>query len=168
MDNPTTLYVYTDGSSDRDGYGGYAYVITDGITDQHNIIADMRCGALKTTNNRMELKAVIEGLRTCCRLYFIQDVKVIEVFSDSAYVINCFKDKWYRSWLNNNWVGSAGPVKNVDLWKELLQLVNDILGAGYDIQWNHIRGHQDNHWNNRCDILAGAARKSTKEAGRVI
>ena len=161
------VQLYADGSSDREGFGGFAWVLTDGPTMQDNIIADENQGRENTTNNRMELQGIISGLRCCLALY-LPDIRCarpegthtqIEVYSDSAYVVNCFLQKWYRKWIENGWVGSEGPIKNLDMWKELLYLVNDMTGDGFEIVWIHVHGHRSNVWNNRCDQLAGGARK---------
>lgn len=163
------IHLYTDGSCDKARFGGWAFVVTEGPTAKCTVV-HMDCdGEVDTTVNRMELQAVINGLRACRVMYTtigapppINPKVHIDVFSDSAYVVNCFKDRWYRSWLANDWVGSAGPVKNVDLWKELLYLANDMIGEGFNIEWNHVRGHRDTHWNNICDIDAGNSRKKKR------
>lgn len=174
MSDPLILSLYTDGSSDhRTRFGGFAYAITDGPTAEALLIADESQGRKDTTNNRMELQAVISGLKMCRSLYGsvnrvhtqemvlagVPNHTTINVYSDSAYVVNCFVQKWYRQWIANDWVGSAGPVMNIDLWKELLQLVNDMCGEGFKIEWVHVHGHRSTYWNNRCDALAVSARK---------
>lgn len=163
------IHLYTDGSCDKERIGGWAFVVTEG-NDPTSPVVHMDCdSAVDTTISRMELQAVINGLLSCRTMYTtigapppINPKVHIDVFSDSAYVVNCFKDRWYRSWLANNWVSSSGPVKNVDLWKKLLYLANDMIGEGFSIEWTHIRGHQDTHWNNVCDVNAGRSRKKRR------
>ncbi|MBQ3494201.1 MAG: ribonuclease HI, partial [Clostridia bacterium] len=97
-----------------------------------------------TTNNRMELMAVIEGLSA------LKEPCEVDVYSDSAYVINAFQEKWLESWQLNNWkTAGKKPVKNVDLWQKLLDFL-----SYHKISWNKVKGHADNEFNNRCDFLA--------------
>jgi ribonuclease HI len=92
----------------------------------------------------MELKSVIEGLKAT------PISSEIDLYSDSAYVVNCFKDKWYTKWRKNGWINSAKkPVENKDLWEILLQLVE-----ARNVTFCKVKGHADNKWNNRCDQLA--------------
>ena len=146
--------LYTDGSCDinKGGEGSWAYVIVDPETD----ISVRSCAqrVMGTTNNRMELQAIIEGLKQ-----FRKDTSV-EVISDSAYVVNCFLQKWYVKWRQNNWYSSSGPVKNPDLWQELLSLAESFVQP---ITWTHIRGHQGNKWNECCDRLCTQVRTSNPE-----
>lgn len=167
------IYLYADGSCDKEGFGGFAWALTSGITEAHRLFADENGAREDTTISRMELQGVISGLKACQMLYrpkysigYRYDENnphtLIEVRSDSAYVINCFNQRWYRAWVTNNWMGTAGPVKNVDLWKELLYLANAMTGEGFQFEWIHVRGHQGNYWNERCDKLAGGARVHRK------
>lgn len=168
------LYLYADGScSARDRTGGWAFIVTDDVTASGKIIYSDCEGVANTTISRMELLAVINGLKSCRVMYTrigvpppINPKVHITVSSDSAYVINCFEERWYRSWLANNWIGSSGPVKNVDLWKELLHLANDMIGEGFTLTWKHVKGHNGNYWNEECDKLAGKSRKELKEQNR--
>lgn len=103
-----------------------------------------------TTNNRMELQAVIEALT---RLKFPCRVNC---YSDSAYLVNCFRNKWHVNWQRNGWKNSKGqPVENQDLWKKLLELMEE-----HEVTYIKVKGHSDNEWNNRCDELARAAIKT--------
>ena len=103
-----------------------------------------------TTNNVMEITAVIEGLK---QLKFSCDV---EIYSDSAYVVNAFNNKWIAGWVKNNWINSnKEPVKNKELWQELLELVNK-----HNVKFIKVKGHSDNEYNNRCDELARNAIKN--------
>ena len=112
------IYLYTDGSclnnQDRINTGGYAAILK-----YKNYIKCINGFEENTTNNRMELMAVIVGLRLVKNF----DMPIF-IFSDSAYIINCFEKKWYISWKEKNYLSSSNSkIKNVDLWKELLFLV---------------------------------------------
>ena len=97
-----------------------------------------------TTNNIMELTAVIEGLKA---LKFPCEV---EVYSDSAYIVNAFQQKWIEKWQKNNWKTAAKePVKNQNLWEELIRLMKI-----HHVDFIKVKGHADNEYNNRCDELA--------------
>ena len=143
MENNNDIYiVYTDGgcSSNPGGRGGYAAVI----------IKDMMPVYItgyedKTTNQRMELKAVIAGLK------LIERPSTIKVYSDSAYVVNCFKSKWYESWEKNGWKNSKKEeVANIQLWKILLSLVR----FHKSVEFFKVKGHDTDIINNKCDQLA--------------
>ena len=100
-----------------------------------------------TTNNIMELTAVIEALKM---LKFKCNVKL---YSDSAYVVNAFNNKWIYGWKKNGWKNaSKEPVKNKELWEELDRLTNV-----HNVQFIKVKGHSDNEFNNRCDELARKA-----------
>lgn len=172
------ISLFTDGSGDRKYFGAYAWVLTSGMaSDEHIFDWDCR-GSKNVTSNQMELKAVIEGLKGCRKSFapLVKDLSPdplvalpthtkIGIYSDSAYVINCLNDKWYRGWIASGWIGSSGPVKNVDYWKELLVLANHMVWEGFDLTWNHVRGHRDTYWNNWCDKMAGAKRKEIINSG---
>jgi len=146
--------LYTDGSCDisKFGEGAWAYAIVNPETGE--LVRSGAARVMRTTNNRMELQAIVEGLKQ-----FRKDTSV-EVISDSAYVVNCFLQKWYVKWRQNNWYASSGPVKNPDLWKELLSLAESFTTP---ITWTHIRGHQGNKWNEYCDKLCTQVRTSKSE-----
>lgn len=97
-----------------------------------------------TTNQRMELKAAILGLQ------MIKTPSIIDLYTDSAYLCNCFKDKWYESWEKNGWVNSKKePVANKDLWETLLKLAR----SHEVLRFHKVKGHADNIFNNKCDQL---------------
>ena len=97
-----------------------------------------------TTNNIMEITAVIEALK------LLKYECEVEIYSDSAYVVNAFKQKWIDNWKKNNWKNSNKEnVKNKELWQELDRLVNI-----HKVKFIKVKGHADNEWNNRCDELA--------------
>ena len=142
MNNNIEYIIYTDGGCrvNPNGPGGYAAVI---IKD--NIPIYITGYETNTTNQRMELKAVITGLK------FIERASNIRVYSDSAYVVNCFKDKWYINWEKNNWKNSKKEeVANIDLWKLLIELVK----FHNSVEFIKVKGHSDNLINNKCDQLA--------------
>ncbi len=129
------VIIYTDGAcSYNPGPGGWAAIL---IYGEHR--KEISGGEKKTTNNRMELTAVIEALK---RLKVPCKVKI---YSDSAYIVNCFLQKWYVKWER------TGFKKNEDLWRELLQLVRK-----HQVEFIKVKGHSDDALNNRCDELARA------------
>jgi len=143
MNTETDYIVYTDGGCriNPDGPGGYAAVI---INKQNRPIY-ITGYEPSTTNQRMELKAVITGLR------MIERSSNIKVYSDSAYIINCFNQKWYEKWEKNKWINSKKePVANIDLWIILLKLVR----FHKNVEFIKVKGHSDNLINNKCDQLA--------------
>lgn len=145
------VYLYTDGSADAvTGEGAYAYAIVD---EEGQCLQSEAVAVSGTTNNAMELKAVLEGLK------IIDSMQEVEVVSDSAYVVNCFLQKWYVKWRQNNWWGSAGPVKNLELWKDLLALAETF----HYLTWTHVRGHQGNYWNEQVDRMCNAVRKKRNQ-----
>ena len=135
--------LYTDGAcSGNPGIGGYAGILIYGdIQREYNGAEDA------TTNNRMEVQAVIAGLK---RLKYPCKV---EVYSDSAYTVNAFSEKWIYGWKKSGWKKADGkPVLNEDLWRELYDLT-----AIHEVTFHKVAGHADNALNNRCDELARAA-----------
>ena len=137
--------IYTDGAcSGNPGPGGWgAVLICDGVQKEIS-------GARKdTTNNIMEITAVLEALKL---LKFECEV---EIYSDSAYVVNSFNQGWITNWQKNNWkTASKEPVKNRELWEELYDLTQK-----HKTQFIKVKGHSDNELNNRCDFLATSAIK---------
>jgi len=139
--------LFTDGAcSGNPGPGGWAYLLRhrkSGRTQE-------RAGAeLETTNNRMELTAVIEGLGALTR------PSVVDLTSDSQYVLFGL-EKWLEGWKRRGWrTADKRPVKNQDLWERL-----DALAAAHDVRYHWIRGHEGHPENERCDELAVAAREA--------
>lgn len=132
--------IFTDGAcSGNPGPGGYAAILR--YKEQEKEIF----GALKeTTNNRMELTAVIMALKT------LKEPCEVEIFSDSKYVVDSFKKGWINNWKKNGWkTSNRKPVLNVDLWKELL-----ILLKVHDVTFFWVKGHNAHPENERCDSLA--------------
>ena len=100
-------------------------------------------GESQTTNNRMELTAVIKGLEA------LKEECNVDIYSDSAYVVNAFLQDWITNWQNNGWKSKKGMVLNIDLWQRLIELTKK-----HNVTWHKVKGHADNEFNNRCDALA--------------
>ncbi len=134
------VIIYTDGAcSYNPGPGGYAAILKYGSAEK-----TVTGGERETTNNRMELRAVIEGLSA------LKEPCSVTVYSDSAYVVNAFEFGWITDWQKNGWrTADKKPVKNVELWQELLTLCGKHL-----VRFEKVKGHADNEYNNRCDKLA--------------
>ncbi len=146
MSDLKKVTLYTDGAcSGNPGPGGYGGILFYG---EHK--REYSGGETETTNNRMEIKAVIVGLNKLkypCK---------VEIYSDSAYMVNAFLEGWIYAWQKNGWKKTDGkPVLNVDLWEELLALV-----GVHEVSFHKVTGHADNEWNNRCDELARNAIKA--------
>ena len=137
------VILYTDGAcSGNPGPGGYGGIL---IYGEHSL--EYSGGENDTTNNRMEIKAVIVGLE---RLKY--DC-IVDVYSDSAYTVNAFINGWIYAWRNNGWKKADGkPVLNVDLWETLYTLTQK-----HEVTFHKVAGHADNALNNRCDELARGA-----------
>lgn len=135
--------LYTDGAcSGNPGAGGWGAVLLFG---EHR--KELSGGEENTTNNRMELTAVIMGLS---QLKYPCEV---DIYSDSAYVVNAFTQNWLAGWEAGNWKKSDNkPVLNADLWQTLLTLTRK-----HTVRFCKVKGHSDNELNNRCDALARAA-----------
>lgn len=136
-----TYTIYTDGGcrGNPGGRGAYSAIIFSGNTPI--FISGYE---EKTTNQRMELKAAIIGLK------FIERASDIKLYSDSAYLCNCFEQKWYVNWIKNNWKNSKGEnVANKDLWESLLKLTT----FHDSVQFIKVKGHSSNIFNNKCDSM---------------
>ena len=145
------MKLYTDGAcSSKTLRGGYA-VILEEPNNEYKVIAC--AGEEDTTNNRMELKAVLAALEYVQRCHVCATI-----YTDSAYIANCFKDKWYVKWELNGWKTSTKePVKNKDLWEDILQVYNTInMSSGVTIE--KVTGHSNNKYNNLADTYAVKAR----------
>jgi len=134
------VIIYTDGAcSGNPGPGGWGAVLM--YNDNKKEISGYK---ENTTNNIMEITAVIEALK------LLKYECEVEIYSDSAYVVNAFKQKWIDNWKKNNWkTSNKDDVKNKELWQELDKLVNM-----HKVTFIKVKGHADNEWNNRCDELA--------------
>ena len=134
------VIIYTDGAcSGNPGSGGWGAILMYNGNKR-----EISGGKDETTNNIMEITAVIEALK---QLKYPCEV---EVYSDSAYVVNAFKQKWVDNWVKNNWKTSdKKDVKNRELWEELI-----LLTKMHKVEFIKVKGHADNEFNNRCDELA--------------
>lgn len=152
------ITLYTDGAcSGNPGPGGWGAII------EHNgKKTEMSGGEAETTNNRMELTAVIEGLKAC--VPYIErngDTCVVDLFSDSKYVIDALEKGWAKNWQKNNWrKGDGKAALNADLWEILLNLIDQ-----FKMSYHWVKGHANNPYNNRCDELAVAEWQRIKTKG---
>jgi len=136
--------IYTDGACrGNPGPGGWAWASGK---DHYASGAEAH-----TTNQRMEVMAVIEALRST-------PSEDVEIVSDSTYVVKCFNDKWHVGWLKRGWKNSQGqPVANRDLWEQLIELV---LNSGRNVRFTWVKGHSGDKGNDFVDVLATAAADS--------
>lgn len=142
------VIIYTDGASRSNGkennIGGYGVVL-----QYRGHTKELYQGFRNVTNNQMELKAAIEGLKAMKKFNI-----PVEVKTDSAYLCNCINQKWYIKWMNNGWVTSSKkPVENRELWIELLDLIDKFAF----IQFTKVKGHSGEEGNERADKLANKA-----------
>lgn len=148
--------IYTDGAcSGNPGPGGWGVVIID---DTNSPIYELSGNEPNTTNNIMELQGFLAALIWCCAKTTQNDQ--VEIYTDSAYIYNCFKDKWYIKWQQNGWVNaSRQPIANKELWQNILTEYNNIKN---NITIYKVAGHTGNEWNEYADTLAVQARKKIK------
>lgn len=137
-----TVTVYTDGAcSGNPGPGGWGAILLYGAHKK-----EISGGAAQTTNNRMELTAVIEALK------LLKEPCVVELYSDSKYVIDALEKGWAKGWKKRGWVKSdKKPALNPDLWEVLLELTQV-----HQLRYHWVKGHASNPLNNRCDEMAVA------------
>ena len=135
--------IYTDGAcKGNPGRGGWGTILVYGAHEK-----ELSGGEVMTTNNRMELMAVISGLEA------LREPCEVTLTSDSTYVINSITKKWLDGWEKKNWVKSGNtPVPNADLWKRLIEAMKP-----HTIEWVWVRGHNGHEYNERCDRLAVSA-----------
>ncbi|NEZ47206.1 ribonuclease HI [Clostridium niameyense] len=138
--------IYTDGACRGNGkentIGAYGIVLMYGDCKK-----EIKKSFKNTTNNIMELSAVVEAL------YILKEPCNVELYSDSAYVINAINQHWLENWKKNGWkTASKQPVKNKELWEKL-----DDLLQKHKVKFIKVKGHSDNKYNNRCDKLANEA-----------
>lgn len=134
------VQIYTDGAcSGNPGPGGWAAILTYG---EHS--KEISGFEPDTTNNRMEMTAVIKGFQA------LKEPCQVTLFSDSKLVVQAFNDGWISNWLQTGFKG--GKVKNIDLWQEILRVISP-----HQVQWVWVKGHHDDPMNNRCDELARKA-----------
>lgn len=145
--------IYTDGAArgNPDGPGGYGAVLEYRDSKGELHVKELSAGYKKTTNNRMELLAVIRALEALNRPC------EIDLYSDSKYVIDAFNQRWIYSWMKKGWKKSDNkPVKNIDLWKKLLSVKEP-----HQITFHWVKGHDGHPQNERCDELATTAADGT-------
>jgi ribonuclease HI len=137
--------LWTDGSGmSTGGVGGWAFILRIQRADGEWVEREESGSALDTNHNRMEVTALIEGLRALkCPCH-------VQVFSDSEYTINPLRKDWLGEWVRHGW---PSRVKNVDLWREMIAVARK-----HVIECTHVKGHRGTVLNERCDYLAGQAR----------
>ena len=138
--------IYTDGAcSGNPGPGGWGAILM--CQGKKKEIAG---GCKNTTNNIMEITAVIEALK------LLKYACEVDLYSDSAYVVNAFNQGWIYNWRKNNWkTANKEPVKNKELWEKLYELTQK-----HKVEFIKVKGHSDNDYNKRCDYLATSAIKT--------
>jgi ribonuclease HI len=138
-----SVLIYTDGAcSGNPGPGGWAAVLK-----YKKNTKEISGFEKNTTNQRMELRAAVQALKT------LKEPCVVELFTDSAYLVNAFEQNWLENWQKNGWLNSKKmPVENKDLWQELLALA-----AKHRVSWRKVKGHAGHPENERCDQLARKA-----------
>ena len=134
------VIIYTDGAcSGNPGPGGWGAILM-----YKGAKKEISGGMKNTTNNIMEITAVVEALK-CLKVE-----SDVEVYSDSAYTVNAFKQGWIYNWMKNGWkTANKEPVKNKELWQELYSLTKK-----HKVEFIKVKGHADNEFNNRCDEMA--------------
>lgn len=140
-----TVEIYTDGAcSGNPGPGGWGAILRYRDTEK-----ELSGGAADTTNNRMELTAVIKALA------LLKEPCVVELYSDSKYVIDGLSKGWAKGWQKRGWIKSdKKPALNPDLWERLLELTDQ-----HEMRYHWVKGHAENEKNNRCDQMAVAESK---------
>lgn len=138
--NKPHVNLYTDGAcSGNPGPGGWACILVS-----QGFEKEMSGYNPDTTNNRMELTAALEGLKALTKAC------LVDLYSDSAYLVSAFNQHWLDNWKRNGWKNAAGQaVSNPDLWQALLEQTTI-----HQINWHKVKGHSDHPYNNRCDALA--------------
>jgi len=137
-----TVTIYTDGAcSGNPGPGGWGAILC-----YQGVEKELSGGAAQTTNNRMELLGVISALQA------LKEPCRVELYSDSKYVVDALEKGWAESWKKRGWIKSdKKPALNVDLWETLLELCDK-----HELSCHWVKGHAENKYNNRCDLLATA------------
>ena len=149
--------IYCDGAVSNNGYenavGGWAYVILD---DKDTVLFEENNFEQYATNNRMELYSCYKGLDKLLTEITLGEEDKVEVYTDSAYLHNCYSQKWYLSWLRNNWLNSKKqPVANKSLWQLIIPFFEN-----EKVDFFKVKGHNNNYWNEYVDSLAVAAKKN--------
>lgn len=140
--------VYTDGAcSGNPGVGGWGAVLF-----YNGFSKEISGSEGETTNNRMELTAAIRALN------LLKEKCSVSLYSDSAYLVNAFNEKWIFGWKKKNWKKEGKDIPNADLWQELYRL-----NGFHELTFIKVKGHSDNEYNNLCDKLATGAIKEYKK-----
>ena len=142
------IIIYTDGgcrdNGAKENIGAIGIVL---MYPEKNYLKEYKKAYMNTTNNQMELLAVIQGLK------MLKQPCKVDIYSDSAYVVNAFQQRWIESWRKKGWTrGKSGELKNKELWMELYHLTQI-----HQVQFKKVKGHADNEYNNRCDQLVNIA-----------
>ena len=143
--------IYTDGAcSGNPGPGGWGAILMYGGHKK-----ELSGGEAETTNNRMELTAVITALEA------LKEPCQVELYTDSKYVADAINLGWLKNWIKRGWRKKDGPVKNPDLWQRLLPLLETHM-----VEFIWVKGHAENEYNNRCDELAVMEREKFDDGKR--
>ena len=148
--------LYTDGATSNNGYegayGGYGWA----IIANDKLVEDGSGYICPATNNICELIGMIEGCEAA--QFFADPFEEVLVYSDSAYIINCYKQRWYENWERNGWINSKKqPVANKELWEELIPFFENP-----NFKFEKVKGHSIDKWNNYVDRLAVEAKINGK------
>lgn len=152
--------IYCDGSTRNNGYenavSAWAYVI---LNDKEEIIRQDCMSVKGATNQQMELVAAAEAIEYLFEKELVAPFDIVNVYTDSAYLHNCYTQKWYKSWQMNGWKNSKKqPVANKDLWERLIQWFEMP-----EINFIKTRGHAGVKWNEYVDTMAQSASLAAKE-----
>ena len=152
------MRIYTDGATSNNGrsgaVGGWAFVI---INDDDTIYCEDSGRIENATNNICEMTAI---MRACMRATMINEEAYYTIYSDSAYCINCYKQKWYKKWIQNGWINSKKqPVANQNIWEQLIIFFE----CGH-FDFKKVEGHSSDKWNNYVDKLAVAAKEMNENS----
>lgn len=159
MVEKTKVTLYTDGAcSGNPGTGGYGAILVHIDTDGNKHEKELSEGYKITTNNQMELLAVIVGLEA------LKKPCSVTVYSDSKYVVDAFNNKWIDGWIAKGWrTAGKSPVKNVELWQRLLKAKEQ-----HNVEFIWVKGHAGHEYNERCDTLAVTASKKENLKTEII
>ena len=149
------MIIYTDGATSNNGQagavGGWAFIVVYG----NSIIYECSGHIENATNNICELTAIIEACKQAASVNEIVRPTFYTIYSDSAYCINCYKQKWYKKWQQNGWLNSKKqPVANRELWEQLIPFFENP-----NFKFRKVEGHSTNEYNNYVDKLAVAAKE---------
>lgn len=154
--------IYTDGSLKKRGkfdtFGAWGFIV---VRDSIQIY-DASGGEYQTTNQRMELRAIVEALKYAQANR--RGNERVTIYSDSAYAINCYEKEWYINWINNGWINSKKEsVANQDLWMDIIPFFDN-----FWYTFKKVKGHGDSFWNNKCDVMVQNCSEQMKRTWRGI